>query len=114
MKFAKVVFWIAGGLGIPAAISMYFQPGPSYYYASIGPIVAWQFVFFLIASNPARFRQIMLPAVLEKLIWLSTIVYFHLHGQVTAKELTANFAVHGVLGILFATAYVRTPKVPAA
>jgi hypothetical protein len=113
MKFARVVFWIAGGLGVPAAIGMYFSPGPYYYYASIGPIIAWQFVFFLIASNPARFRLIMLPAILEKLIWLCTIVYFHLEGQVTAKELTVNFAIHGTLGVLFAISYFRTPKVPA-
>ena len=114
MKFAKVVFWIAGGLGIPAAISMYFNPGPYYYYASIGPIIAWQFVFLLIGTNPARFRLIMLPAVLEKLIWLCTLVYFHLQGQLTAKELTANIAIHGTLGVLFAIAYARTPKVAAA
>jgi hypothetical protein len=108
MTFAKVVFWIAGGLGVPAAISMYFNPGPYYYYGSIGPIIAWQIVFMLIATNPAKFRVIMIPAMLEKLIWIGTIVYFHLHGQVTAKELTANLLTHGVLGTLFVIAFFRT------
>jgi len=42
MKFAKIVFRIAG----------------------VG--LAWQFAFFAIATDPARFRPTMIPSVLEK------------------------------------------------
>jgi hypothetical protein len=53
----------------------------------------------------------MIPAVLEKALWMVTLVVLHLKGQVTAKELTVNAASHGLLGVLFAVAFVKTRRV---
>jgi len=110
MKFAKIVFWFAGISGLVAAISLYFQPGPYLYYGLIAGVLAWQVVFFLIAWDPQRYRPMMIPAMLEKLIWVVTLGYLHLRGQVTASQLASGVIPHGLLGVLFVIAYLRTPK----
>ena len=40
---------------------------PHFFYGFLSVAMAWQFAFFAIASNPARFRLIMIPAIVEKL-----------------------------------------------
>lgn len=52
MKFARIVFSTAGALGILAMIPMYLAPGSNRYYGSLGGLVAWQFAFFVIATDP--------------------------------------------------------------
>ena len=110
MKFAKIVFWIAGALGLVASVGLYFQPGSHAYYGLIAGVLSWQVVFFLIAWDPQRYRPVMIPAMLEKLIWVVTWAYFHLRGQVTATEFASNAIPHGLLGVFFVIAYLRTPK----
>jgi hypothetical protein len=110
VKFAKAVFWIAGALGLLAAGGLYFQPGTYIYYGLIAGVLAWQVVFFLIAWDPHRYRPIMIPAMLEKLIWVVTLGYLHLRGQVTASQLASGGIPHGLLGVLFVIAYIRMPK----
>lgn len=70
MKFARIVFSTAGALGILAMIPMYLAPGSYRYYGSLGGLVAWQFAFFVIATDPKRYRLIMIPALMEKLLWV--------------------------------------------
>jgi hypothetical protein len=79
MNFAKNVFKVAGIYGLLVLIPHYFlekQLGidfpppithPEHFYGFVGVALAWQFVFLLIARDPARYRLIMLPAILEKL-----------------------------------------------
>jgi hypothetical protein len=110
MRFAKIVFWIAGALGLLASVGLYFQPGSYVYYGLIAGVLSWQVVFFLIASDPERYRPMMIPAMLEKLIWVVTLLYFHLRGQVTASELASGVIPHGLLGVLFVIACLKTPK----
>ena len=38
MKFAKVVFWIAGAFGLFASVGLYFQPGSPVYYGLIAGV----------------------------------------------------------------------------
>ena len=56
----------------------------------------------------------MIPAVLEKLIWVVTWAYFYLRGQVISAELASNAIPHGLLGVLFLIAFLRTPEREAA
>jgi len=114
MKFAKIVFWIAGALCLVASVGLYLQPGSHAYYGLIAGVLSWQFVFFLIAWDPQRYRLMMIPAVLEKLIWVVTWAYFLLQGQVPAGEFASNAIPHGVLGALFVIAFLTTRKLEAA
>lgn len=78
MRFARWVFTIAGvyGLLILAPIlAMEAQIGrdhppdithPEYFYGFVGVALAWQVAFLVIATDPIRFRLMILPAILEK------------------------------------------------
>ena len=78
MKFAKIVFWVAGIWGVVTLAPLYFildmigrqdPPAithPLFFYGFVGVALAWQFAFFVIGKDPVRFRLIMIPSVLEK------------------------------------------------
>ena len=107
MKFAKIVFTIAGALGLLAMIPMYLAIESVRYYGSLGGLVAWQFAFFVIASDPRRFRPMMIPAAMEKLLWCSALVVGHLQGRMTPAEVAGGTIPHLVLGMLFIAAFFK-------
>ncbi len=43
---------------------------PEFYYGFVGLALVWQIAFFIIASDPARYRPIMLAAIPEKFIFV--------------------------------------------
>jgi hypothetical protein len=71
MKFAKVVFWIAGIWGVMELTPLFFMfdtigrqdppaiTHPQFYFGFLGVALAWQFVFLVIATDPLRYRPIM-------------------------------------------------------
>jgi hypothetical protein len=118
MKFARLVFLIAGVYGVIALPPQYFleeQLGrdyppavthPEFYYGFVGVTLAWQVAFLVIASDPARYRPLMLPAVLEKAGFAVAIPVLYLNERVYPVFL--GFAgIDFVLGVLFLVAYVR-------
>ena len=120
MKFAKWVFLIAGIYGILAVAPMYFSENqigrdyppaithPEYFYGFAGVTLAWQIAFLVIASNPSRFRLMMLPAMVEKLSYGAAILF--LYSQQRVAPIAMGFAaVDLVLGVLFVLAFLRTP-----
>jgi hypothetical protein len=92
---------------------LYRQPGAPIYYGLLATLVAWQAAFFVIGWDPKRFRALMIPAVLEKALWMLTLSVLFVKGQTTRSDLAANAATHGLLGILFIVAFIKTPR-PAA
>jgi hypothetical protein len=86
MKFAKIIFLIAGVLGLIELTPLYFifdvvgrkDPPPithpGFYYGFIGVALAWQFAFIVISKDPVRLRPMMIPAVIEKLIYATTFI----------------------------------------
>ena len=78
LKFAKVVFKVAGIWGILVTLPLYFLydfighqsppviSHPEFYYGFVGVTLTWQIVFFVIATNPARYRMMIIPSILEK------------------------------------------------
>ena len=119
MRFARIVFAIAGILGLlivtPAlfAIDMVgerFPPAvthPDFYYGFLTVTLAWQVAFLIIATNPIRYRPFMLAAMLEKFPYVAMLVVLHLRGQLAAAQL-APVAIDGTLGVLFVVAYFKT------
>jgi hypothetical protein len=73
--------------------------------------MAWQIAFLVIGSNPARFRPLMIPAILEKLGYVGTLVVMYLSGRIPTAD-TQPVIPDLLLGLLFIVAFVRT-RTPA-
>jgi hypothetical protein len=79
MKFAKAVFWIAGIWGFLTITPLYFMfdligrndpppiTHPAFFFGFVGLALAWQIAFLFIATDPARYRPLMIPSIFEKL-----------------------------------------------
>ena len=119
MRFAKIVFWIAAIWGVLVLAPLYFMfdligrndpppiTHPGFFYGFVGAGLAWQIVFFVIATDPLRYRPFMIPAVLEKVSYVAPVVVLVLQGRMHPSDLVfvgSDF----VLGILFVLAYLKT------
>jgi hypothetical protein len=80
---------------------------PGFFYGFVGAGLAWQIVFFVIATDPARYRPLMIPSVLEKVSYVVPVVILVLQGRMHPSDLV--FAGSDLLfGILFTIAYFKT------
>jgi hypothetical protein len=109
MKFARIIFGIATLLGLAGCAMYYFQPGSPGYYGLIANSFSLQIVFVLIAYNPQRFRIMMIPAAIGKLLWVPTLIFLHFFGHLTVAEVLYSAIPHDLLGILMLVAYAVTP-----
>jgi len=119
VNFAKRVFLVAGIYGLIVLVPQYFLEArtgrdfpppithPEYYYGFIGVAVAWQIVFLLISRDPARYRPIMLVAIVEKASFGLPAMALYAGGRLSGQMLAAGI-IDLVLGALFAMAYTRT------
>jgi len=118
MKFARVVFWIAGVWGVIVIAPLFFLRNevgrqmppavthPEFYYGFAIVTLMWQVSFFIIARDPARYRAFMIPPSIAKLGYSAIVVVFHLNGEVSKTQLL--FAASDfILAILFLVAYSR-------
>jgi hypothetical protein len=121
MKFAKVVFWVAGIWGLLVITPLYFlfdvigrqdPPAithPGFYYGFAGCALAWQIAFLLIGANPVRLRPMMIPSMVEKFAFGVAVVALVMQGRMHRTDLV--FAATDVtLGVLFVAAYLRTKE----
>ena len=119
MRFARWVFLLAGVSGIVMVAPMYlenrffadFPPAinrPEFFSGFAGVTLAWQFMFLVIASDPARYRTAMLPALLEKAGFALVIPVLYAADRVAGFWLAAA-AMDATWLALFAAAYLRTP-----
>ena len=77
------------------------------YYGFVGVGLAWQIAFLIIARDPARFRPIIIPAVLEKFSFGIAMTVLYLQGRVHPSDLTFA-ATDLLLGLLFVVAFVKS------
>jgi hypothetical protein len=110
IKFARVTFLVAGSVGLLSIVGLYSMSGSNIYYGSLAGLLAWQFAFFVIASDPERFRPLMFPAIFEKSAWVLTLLFLFLMGRVTSVELAVWLPGSTLLGILFAVALLKTSR----
>ena len=119
MRFARLVFLVAGIYGLIVVLPQYFleaQVGrdypppithPEYFYGFIGGTVAWQVLFIFLSRDPIRYRPMMIPSMLEKVTFVVAAIF--LYWQHRILLLIAGFAgIDGILGILFLIAYLKT------
>ena len=110
---------MAGVYGVLAILPLYFLEGrigqetppaithPEFFYGFVGVGLAWQLAFLCIASDPVRYRLLMLPAVVEKFSFAiaATVLYFN--GRLAATMLGFG-SLDALLGVLFLIAYWKT------
>lgn len=119
MKFAKLVFLVAGIYGLIVLLPQYFFEArtghdypppithPEYYYGFIGLAVVWQIVFLILSRDPVRYRLLIIPAILEKACFAIPAVILLLQHRIPIPVF--GFAmVDALLGVLFLIAYVKT------
>jgi hypothetical protein len=119
--FAERVFRVAGIYGLCVLLPQYFMEGrlardfpppmnhPEHFYGFIGVATAWQVAFLIIARDPARYRLMMLPGMLEKLSFGIAAVVLYLQHRLAATVLA--FGVLDLLwAVLFAWAFVKVGR----
>ena len=116
MKFAKVVFWIAGIWGVLVLAPLYFMfdvigrndppviTHPGFYYGFVSVGLAWQVAFLVIARDPARFRLMMIPSVLEKFGYGASLLALYLQHRLHSSDLVFG-GVDVLFGVLFLLAF---------
>jgi hypothetical protein len=119
MKFAKIVFLVSGIWGVLLLLPLYFifdtigqqDPPPithpAFFYGFAGLGLAWQIAFFIIARDPVRFRQIMIPSILEKVGYGGAVVVLYAQGRMHPQDLAFGIA-DLLMATLFAGAFVMT------
>jgi hypothetical protein len=78
MKTARLIYGMAAGYGflvlttgllaeaLPGQTSSAVGNKPEFYYGFFATALVWQAVFALIATNPARYRPLMIISIFEK------------------------------------------------
>lgn len=119
MKFAKIVFWIAGIWGVLILTPLYFifdligrqDPPPithpGFYYGFVSVALAFQIAFMLIARYPVRLRPMMIPSIIEKFGYGATFVVLYLQHRLTPGDLALG-CIDLLFGALFLAAYFGT------
>ena len=119
MRLAKIVFWVAGIWGVLVQTPLYFMfnligkndppviTHPGFFYGFVGLGLAWQIAFLFIATDPVRFRPLMIPSMIEKCSYGVAVVVLVLQARMHASDLV--FAgTDLLLGVLFVAAYLKT------
>ena len=103
----------------PDPALLHFQPDrqkdpppithPAFFYGFIGAALAWQFAFFVIATDPTRYRPLMIPSVFEKFSYAIAVVILVAQNRMHSSDLLFG-VVDLLLGTLFVIAYLGTPN----
>src|SRR6266481_3394792 len=120
MKFAKIVFRVAALWGVLIITPLYFMfdlisrndpppiTHPAFFYGLVGLGLAWQGALIVIATDPVRFRPLLIPCILEKVSWSAAVIILVLQGRMHKSDLVFVGA-DLLLGLLFLIAYFKTP-----
>ena len=118
-RFARRVFTGAGIYGLVGVLPLFFMEQrfvemfppalthPEFFYGFAGVALAWQVAFLVIGSDPARFRPLMLPAVLEKVTYGVGVLWLVVEGR-TPLPMVGSAVIDLVLAILFTASFLRT------
>jgi hypothetical protein len=121
MKFARITFRVAAIWGVLVITPLYFMfnligrqdpppiTHPAFFYGFVGVTLAWQIAFLIIASDPARYRPLMIPAMFEKFSYALAVFVLVWQGRMRSSDLV--FAgTDFLLGVLFVASYMKTRR----
>src|SRR6185312_11699284 len=110
MRFAKIVFLVAGVYGLIVLVPQFFLETkigqdtpppithPEFFYAFVCVAVAWQVLFLVLSRDPVRYRPMMIPSILEKIGFPIAVVVLYLQGRV-APVIFAPAGADVLLGV---------------
>jgi hypothetical protein len=119
MKLARWIFILAGIYGVVVITPLFFMEHhlndlhppaithPEYYYGFVCVCLAAQFMFLVIATDPLRYRPLMVVGMWEKFSWAVACLVLAMMGRIPS-QVTAMGMIDLVLGILFVIAWTRT------
>lgn len=119
MRFARFSFVGAGIWGIVVLTPLYwlfditgrsYSPPadyPHFFYGFLSVAMAWQIAFLVIGSNPARYRPLMIPSILEKLGHVAGVAVLHGRGRISAIDAQAALP-DLLLAALFVVSFAKT------
>ena len=119
MKFARIVFRVAGIYGLLVLVPQFFLEGkigrdtpppithPEFFYGFICVAVAWQVLFLVLSTDPVRYRPMMIPAMLEKIGFPIAVVVLYLQNRL-APTIFAPAGADLILLVLFILSYRKT------
>src|SRR5262245_38104059 len=121
MRFAKIVFTVAGIWGFVVLTPLYFSydavgalyppsiTHPDFFYGFVGVALVWKVVFLMIGRDPERLHAMMIPAILEKFVYVSTLAVLYLQGRLASSQFAV--AVPDLtIGVLFVVASVKVAE----
>jgi len=118
MKFAKYTFLVAGIYGVLVLVPQYFllernsqnyPPAithPEYYYGFVGTALVFQLVFFVISTNPVKYRALIGVSILEKAAFAvpAAVLFF---SNMLSPSLFAAGMIDALLGVLFLISFIK-------
>jgi len=119
MRFAKIVFLVAGIHGLLILTPMYFLENkigrdtppaithPEYFYGFIGVALAWQVLFLVLSTDPVRYRRMILPSILEKVTWGTALIVLLSQGRLALSTFAIG-SVDWIFAFLFLASYFTT------
>ena len=119
-QFARRIFLAAGIYGLVVITPLFFLEQfvgrnnpplithPEFYYGFAGAALAWQVLFLFISRDPVSYRPLMLPSILEKLLYPAATCALRLQHRIDSATFYISL-VDGVFLLLFIASYCRTP-----
>ena len=119
MRFARAVFLVAGIYGLLVLAPMYFMETkigrdtppaithPEFFYGFLGVGLAWQVLFLVLSRDPARYRAMIIPSILEKISFGIALIVLLSQGRISASTLAVG-SVDWIWAFLFLAAYFTT------
>jgi hypothetical protein len=119
MKFARLVFIIAGIWGIAVLMPFYWLVDltgrrysapteyPHFFYGFFAVALVWQIAFLVIGFQPVRYRSWMLLGILEKFGFVATLLVLYARTRIPPIDVQAAVPDF-LLGVLFVVAFLKT------
>jgi len=119
VKFAKIVFFVAGIYGLLILAPVYFMEDkigretppaithPEYFYGFVGAGLAWQVLFLALSRDPVRYRAMIPPSILEKVAYGIALIVLFSQRRLPLSVLAIG-SVDWIFAFLFAAAYFTT------
>jgi hypothetical protein len=119
MRFARIVFLVAGIYGLLILMPMYFLENkighdtppaithPEYFYGFVGVGLAWQVLFLVLSRDPVRYRAMILPSALEKISYGIALVVLFSERRLPLSAFAIG-SVDWIFAFLFLAAYFTT------
>ena len=113
IRFARFGFALAGLYGLVATIGLYFgaalTPATQWLYAFAGAAGATQLAYWLIASDPVRYRNVIPVGIVSKLSFAVPLTILFARGQIAGASFTFAL-IDYALALLFAVMFVALPR----